>query len=103
MEVESRQFSEAQRQRLRRSLLEWYRHQGRSLPWRDQPTPYRIWISEVMLQQTQVKTVLPYFERWMQQFPDVQHLAQADLQTVLKAWEGLGYYARARNLHRSAQ
>ncbi|USR90592.1 A/G-specific adenine glycosylase [Phormidium yuhuli AB48] len=99
----SKQFSQAQRQRLRRSLLEWYGQQGRSLPWREEPTPYRIWISEVMLQQTQVKTVLPYFERWMQQFPDVQCLAQADLQTVLKAWEGLGYYARARNLHRSAQ
>ncbi|MFO8040231.1 MAG: A/G-specific adenine glycosylase [Sodalinema sp.] len=103
MEVLVKQFSPSQRQQLRRSLLEWYGQQGRSLPWRDQPTPYRVWISEVMLQQTQVKTVLPYFEQWMHQFRDIPSLAQADLQTVLKAWEGLGYYARARNLHRSAQ
>lgn len=103
MEVRVKQLSRSQRQQLRRSLLDWYSQQGRSLPWRDQPTPYRVWISEVMLQQTQVKTVLPYFERWMQQFRDIPSLAQADLQTVLKAWEGLGYYARARNVHRSAQ
>jgi A/G-specific adenine glycosylase len=83
-------------------LLEWYARQGRDLPWRRSREPYGIWISEVMLQQTQVGTVLPYFERWLEQFPNVETLAQADQQTVLKAWEGLGYYSRARNLHRAA-
>ncbi|MGB0564798.1 MAG: A/G-specific adenine glycosylase [Spirulinaceae cyanobacterium] len=88
---------------LRRSLLDWYYQQGRCLPWRGEPDPYKLWIAEIMLQQTQVKTVIPYYERWLVQFPDVQTLAQADQQTVLKAWEGLGYYARGRNLHKAAQ
>ncbi|MBW4541817.1 MAG: A/G-specific adenine glycosylase [Myxacorys chilensis ATA2-1-KO14] len=88
---------------LRSTLLEWYSQSGRDLPWRNTRDPYAIWISEIMLQQTQVKTVIPYFEQWMQRFPTVEALATADLQTVLKAWEGLGYYARARNLHRAAQ
>lgn len=88
---------------LRTSLLAWYSQFGRDLPWRQTRDPYAIWVSEIMLQQTQVKTVLPYFDRWMSQFPTVQTLAAADLQQVLKAWEGLGYYARARNLHRAAQ
>ncbi|MGF1457910.1 MAG: A/G-specific adenine glycosylase [Leptolyngbyaceae cyanobacterium] len=88
---------------MQRSLLVWYGQQGRQLPWRKTRDPYAIWISEIMLQQTQVKTVLPYYKRWLQRFPTVQALAQADQQTVLKAWEGLGYYARARNLHRAAQ
>jgi A/G-specific adenine glycosylase len=87
---------------LSRSLLQWYQVSGRDLPWRKTQDPYKIWISEIMLQQTQVKTVIPYFERWLQRFPTLTDLAAADLQTVLKAWEGLGYYARARNLHRSA-
>lgn len=88
---------------LRSSLLAWYRDQGRQLPWRHINDPYAIWVSEMMLQQTQVKTVIPYYQRWLQQFPAVTDLAAADQQTVLKAWEGLGYYARARNLHRAAQ
>ncbi len=88
---------------LQQALLAWYAQQGRDLPWRQTRDPYAIWISEIMLQQTQVKTVLPYYERWLRQFPTVTALAQADQQTVLKAWEGLGYYARARNLHRAAQ
>lgn len=88
---------------LRQSLLNWYGHRGRQLPWRNIDDPYAIWISEIMLQQTQVKTVLPYYSRWLNQFPTVFSLATADLQSVLKAWEGLGYYARARNLHRAAQ
>ncbi|MEO0409863.1 MAG: A/G-specific adenine glycosylase, partial [Cyanobacteria bacterium P01_A01_bin.135] len=88
---------------LRRSLLEWYGTFGRQLPWRSTRDPYAIWISEVMLQQTQVKTVLPYYQRWLERFPTARALASADLQTVLKQWEGLGYYARARNLHRAAQ
>lgn len=96
-------FSDAQLAQLRRSLLDWYDRNGRKLPWREQPTPYRVWISEIMLQQTQVKTALPYFERWLQRFPDLPSLAQADLQAVLKLWQGLGYYARARNLHKAAQ
>ncbi|MGF1567599.1 MAG: A/G-specific adenine glycosylase [Nodosilinea sp.] len=90
-------------QRLRTSLLDWYAHQGRDLPWRNIADPYAIWVSEIMLQQTQVKTVWPYYTRWLAQFPTVAKLAAADLQTVLKAWEGLGYYARARNLHQAAQ
>ncbi len=88
---------------LRRSLLSWYASQGRDLPWRQTRDPYAIWISEVMLQQTQVKTVIPYYERWLTRFPTVKDLAAADQQTVLKLWEGLGYYARARNLHQAAQ
>src|SRR4028119_1449334 len=89
--------------RLRRSLLVWYTNAGRDLPWRRCRDPYVIWISEIMLQQTQVKTVIPYYHRWLGQFPTIEQLASADLQQVLKAWEGLGYYTRARNLHRAAQ
>ncbi|MEP0922912.1 A/G-specific adenine glycosylase [Leptolyngbya sp. ST-U4] len=88
---------------LRQNLLRWYGESGRDLPWRRTRDPYAIWVSEIMLQQTQVKTVMPYYEHWMQQFPTIAHLAQADQQQVLKAWQGLGYYARARNLHRAAQ
>lgn len=88
---------------LRRSLLQWYQKEGRDLPWRQTNNLYAIWVSEVMLQQTQVKTVIPYYQRWLQLFPTVTALAQADLQRVLKAWEGLGYYARARNLHQAAK
>ena len=84
-------------------ILDWYDRHARRLPWRDQPTPYRVWISEIMLQQTRVETVLPYFERWMQRFPTLQALAEASEQDVLKAWEGLGYYSRARNLYRAAR
>ncbi|HEY9878435.1 MAG TPA: A/G-specific adenine glycosylase [Leptolyngbyaceae cyanobacterium] len=88
---------------LRQALLSWYKACGRDLPWRRSRDPYVIWISEIMLQQTQVKTVIPYFERWLTQFPTVDALAAAAQQSVLKAWEGLGYYARARNLHKAAQ
>jgi A/G-specific adenine glycosylase len=88
---------------LRSQLLTWYRTQGRDLPWRRTRDPYAIWISEIMLQQTQVKTVIPYYTRWLQTFPAIPALAAADQQQILKAWEGLGYYARARNLHRAAQ
>ncbi len=87
----------------RRRLLAWYRREGRALPWRRDRNPYRIWVSEVMLQQTQVATVIPYFERFLNSFPTVRALAEAPLRRVLKAWEGLGYYARARNLHRAAR
>jgi A/G-specific adenine glycosylase len=88
---------------LQHHLLVWYGQQGRNLPWRVSRDPYAIWVSEIMLQQTQVKTVIPYYERWLQQFPTVQDLAAAEQQQVLKVWQGLGYYARARNLHRAAQ
>ena len=88
---------------LRQRLLAWYASQGRDLPWRRTRDPYAIWISEIMLQQTQVKTVVPYYERWLEKFPTVESLAAAEQQTVLKLWEGLGYYARARNLHQAAQ
>ena len=85
------------------SLLEWFHHGKRDLPWRRERSPYRVWMSEIMLQQTQVATVVPYFERWLARFPDVQSLAAAPVDDVLKLWEGLGYYRRARNLHRAAQ
>ena len=88
---------------LRKKLLEWYRTNQRDLPWRRSNTPYHIWVSEVMLQQTQVKTVLNYYRRFLTLFPNIKRLAAADLQAVLKVWEGMGYYARARNLHRAAK
>jgi A/G-specific adenine glycosylase len=88
---------------VRELLLNWYANVGRDLPWRRSRDPYAIWVSEIMLQQTQVKTVIPYYQRWLVQFPTIEQLASADLQQVLKAWEGLGYYTRARNLHRAAR
>ena len=85
-------------------VLKWFEHSGRThLPWQQNPTPYRVWISEIMLQQTQVSTVIPYYERFMQSFPSIESLANAPQDAVLKHWEGLGYYTRARNLHKSAQ
>lgn len=85
-------------------LLQWAQHQGRKdLPWQRDPSPYPIWLSEIMLQQTQVMTVIPYFERFVTQLPTLKALAQAPLDHVLHLWSGLGYYARARNLHRAAQ
>ncbi|MDX8397780.1 MAG: A/G-specific adenine glycosylase [Mariprofundaceae bacterium] len=83
-------------------LLNWYQQHHRDLPWRHHQQPYPIWISEIMLQQTQVKTVLPRYAAWFKQFPDIHSLAEADLDHVLKAWEGLGYYRRARFLHSAA-
>jgi A/G-specific adenine glycosylase len=87
---------------IRARLLGWYRRHRRELPWRGETDPYRIWVSEVMLQQTQVTTVMPYYRRFLDKFPTVDTLAAAPLAEVLKVWEGLGYYARARNLHRAA-
>ncbi|RMF50530.1 MAG: A/G-specific adenine glycosylase [Anaerolineae bacterium] len=84
-------------------LLAWFSQAARHLPWRENPTPYAVWVSEIMLQQTRVDTVLPYYTRWMRLFPDVYALAEAGQQDVLNAWEGLGYYSRARNLHRAAR
>lgn len=85
------------------ALVAWYKKHHRNLPWRQGADPYSIWVSEIMLQQTQVATVIPYFERWMRTFPTVEALAQAKLDDVLANWQGLGYYSRARNLHRSAR
>jgi len=84
-------------------LASWFDRQKRVLPWREDPSPYRVWVSEIMLQQTQVVTVVPYFEKFMSRFPSVEDLAHAPLEDVLLHWAGLGYYSRARNLHRTAQ
>ena len=91
-------------QQLAPLLLHWWHEHGRKhLPWQQDPTPYRVWVSEIMLQQTQVSTVQGYYPRFMQSFPDVVSLADAEQDDVLHHWSGLGYYARARNLHRAAQ
>jgi len=94
---------EAERQAMAHQLLTWYEHNQRDLPWRGTNDPYRVVISEFMLHQTRVETVIPYYQRFVQDFPHWAALAAASLDEVLKAWEGLGYYARARNLHRLAQ
>src|SRR5438477_6362901 len=86
-----------------RRLLGWFTQSQRRLPWRRDRNPYRIWVSEVMLQQTQVATVVPYFERFLEAFPTLSALAAADEQEILRLWEGLGYYRRARDLHRAAR
>jgi A/G-specific adenine glycosylase len=88
---------------LGQTLLSWYERHRRDLPWRDTNDPYAIWVAEIMLQQTRVETVLTYYEPFLRRFPTLKALANAQLDEVLKAWEGLGYYARARNLHRAAQ
>src|SRR5262249_33895786 len=87
----------------KRKLLTWFDRNARQLPWRADRNPYRIWVSEVMLQQTTVAAVAPRFEQFLVAFPDVHALAAADEQDVLKVWEGMGYYSRARNLHRAAR
>lgn len=93
----------AQRKLLQQNLLSWFDEHQRDLPWRHTYDPYQVWISEIMLQQTQVKTVLPYFERWIKRLPTLESVAAADEQTILKLWEGLGYYSRARNLQKAAR
>ena len=85
------------------SLLDWFAQNARDLPWRRTCDPYAIWVSEIMLQQTQVKTVLPYWERWMQQLPTIESLAEASSEKIHKLWEGLGYYTRVRNMQKAAQ
>src|SRR6202046_2463543 len=89
--------------RIRRALLRWYRKHKRDLPWRRTKDPYRIWISEIMLQQTRVAAVIPYYERFVTKFPNVQSLARARTEAVLAHWAGLGYYSRARNLQSAAK
>lgn len=85
------------------TLLDWYDHNKRDLPWRQDHDPYHVWISEIMLQQTQVQTVIPYYERFMADFPTIEKLASADEGKLMKTWEGLGYYSRARNLQKAAK
>ena len=86
-----------------KELLQWFARAKRPMPWRASPAPYACWLSEIMMQQTTYQTVLPYFERFLEKFPSVEALATADERDVLKAWEGMGYYARARNLHKAAR
>ena len=88
---------------IRSALLEWFRANARALPWRGTGDPYAIWVSEIMLQQTQIATVIPFYERFLKAFPTVSHLARAPLERVLEFWSGLGYYRRARHLHQAAQ
>lgn len=88
--------------RLSSRLLNWYNKNKRTLPWRGHRDPYAVWVSEIMLQQTRVETVIPYFNKWMRLFPSVRALAKASEREVLNAWEGLGYYSRARNFHKAA-
>lgn len=97
------QFTREQKQAFRRRLAAWYKRHERDLPWRKSRDPYRVWVSEVMLQQTQVATVRDYFERFMAELPTVHDLAKADEQQVMQLWEGLGYYRRARGLHAAAK
>ena len=86
-----------------KSLLHWYKKSKRSLPWRKTKAPYNIWLSETMLQQTQVKTVIPFYSRWIEQFPDFNSVATAHLDSLLKFWEGLGYYNRCKNFHKAVK
>lgn len=86
-----------------RPLVDWYKKEARPLPWREEPTPYRVWVSEIMLQQTRIEAAREYFNRFTRAFPTVEALAAANLDDVLKLWEGLGYYSRARNLHKCAK
>ncbi len=96
-------FTAAHAARFRRTVLAFYSACGRDLPWRRSPLPYHVLVSEIMLQQTRVEIVIPYYKLWMRRFPTIAALAQAHQQEVLAVWEGLGYYGRARNLHRAAQ
>ena len=91
------------RLKLSAKLLKWYRLHARTLPWRGHLNPYAVWVSEIMLQQTRVEVVIPYFEKWMERFPTIKSLADASEQDVLNQWEGLGYYSRARNIHKAAR
>ena len=84
-------------------LLAWYDVHKRALPWRESKDPYRIWVSEIMSQQTRIEAMRPYYEQWMRQFPTMEDLAAADEDTVVRAWQGLGYYSRARNLRLGVQ
>jgi len=86
-----------------KKLIPWFLNNRRSFPWREDLTPYHVWISEIMLQQTRAEVVVPYFNRWFETFPSIQELANGSIEEVIKLWEGLGYYSRARNIHKTAQ
>lgn len=103
MNIENQAEQEQALEQFSHPLLQWYRSVKRDLPWRRQRNPYHIWVSEIMLQQTRVETVIPYYNRFMEAFPSVEDLADAPEAEVLKAWEGLGYYSRARNLQQAAR
>ena len=94
---------EEKQERFRSHLLRWYAQEGRRLPWREHIAPYRTWVSEIMLQQTRVEAVIPYFERFITTFPSLRDLAEADDDLLHKMWEGLGYYSRVRNMKKCAQ
>ncbi len=96
-------LSAAKKKQIQAKLLQWFKKNKRDLPWRKTKDPYAIWVSEIMLQQTQVATVIPYYQKFLKSFPTMRHLARSDLSRVLKVWEGMGYYSRARNLHRASQ
>jgi len=95
--------SVAKKKQIQAKLLQWFKKNKRDLPWRRTRDPYAIWVSEIMLQQTQVATVIPYYQKFLKSFPTLRHLAKSDLSKVLKVWEGMGYYSRARNLHSASQ
>ena len=100
--VENNPMSVKNPSHITRDLSSWFKKNARVLPWRSNPIPYWVWLSEIMLQQTQVATVIPYFEKFIKKFPTVHDLAQASLDEVYSLWAGLGYYSRARNLHKGA-
>jgi A/G-specific adenine glycosylase len=99
----SYRLNEGKRDSFKQKILKWYKKNQRPLPWRRDPTPYRVWISEIMLQQTQVKTAIPYYRRFLKRYPDIPSLARASEESVLALWSGLGYYSRARNILKAAK
>jgi A/G-specific adenine glycosylase len=99
MEKELKSIEKVEINKFRHDLISWFKSEQRDLPWRKDQDPYKVWVSEIMLQQTRVDTVIPYFNRFIEWFPTIEDLADADEEKVLKAWEGLGYYSRVRNLH----
>jgi A/G-specific adenine glycosylase len=103
MMAEMKQFSSKSLPIIQSNLLTWFKQEQRDLPWRKEYDPYHVWVSEIMLQQTQVKTALPYHKRWLEALPTIRDVAEAEEDTILKLWEGLGYYSRARNLQKAAK
>ncbi len=97
------QMTPSERDAFQTAFMTWYDENRRDLPWRQNQEPYRVWLSEIMLQQTQVQTVIPYYERFLATFPTVADLAAAPEDLLMKTWEGLGYYSRARNLQKAAR
>ena len=96
-------MAEKQLQLIAKPLVEWYEENKRTLPWRGTKDPYRVWVSEIMLQQTRVAAVMPYYQRWMEELPTVEALAAVSEERLMKLWQGLGYYSRARNLQKAAR